>query len=452
MTNQSSPRENLKRSITLLHLVGIEIGQSIGAGIFALTGIALAKTGPSLFLAFLAAAVPVGLAMAVLAMIGSGMPISGGTYFYGSRYFSPVASFTGVWAYLLGAVLGMFPLYALTGASFLRAAFPALPAIPTALALLFVFYLANLLGARVAMWAQAVMVAVLLAALLVFLGVGFPRMSVRNLFPLFPGGAGGFAVASAMLTFTILGANAAVELGDEIQQPRRNIPLSFIISIPIVVALYVAIGLVTAGIAPWSGGRAVSLADMAGSFMGRVPLLFFLLGGGFLAVVTTLNATYLWGTKSLIVITEDGLLPRPLAAINKRFGTPHWLLSFIFAVSAVSLVLAGNRVETFAIYASLGGIIIFVPVMGAALRLPRHHPEVIARSALPLRGAMAVIAPVGGLVLCLLTVAVLLVDLSTRENGWFFLALFAAWVVGGAVYAALRLGRRRAQLMSRTSG
>jgi hypothetical protein len=65
---------------------------------------------------------------------------------------------------------------------------------------------------------------------------------------------------------------------------------------------------------------------------------------------------------------------------------------------------------------------------------------------------MDVVAPVGGLVLCLLTVAVLLVDLSTRGNGWYFLALFAAWVVGGAVYAALRLGRRRAQLMSRTSG
>jgi len=94
----------------------------------------------------------------------------------------------------------------------------------------------------------------------------------------------------------ILGANAAVELGDEIQQPRRNIPLSFIISIPIVVAIYVAIGVVTAGIAPWSGGRALSLAEMSDSFMARIPFLFFLLGGGFLAVVTTLNATCLWGT------------------------------------------------------------------------------------------------------------------------------------------------------------
>jgi basic amino acid/polyamine antiporter, APA family len=446
-----SPRANLKRSITLTHLVGIEVGQSIGAGIFALTGLALARTGPSVFLAFLAAAVPVGLAMAVLGMIGSGMPISGGTYYYGSRYFSPVASFAGVWAYLLGAVLGMFPLYALTGAGFLKAAFPALPTIPTALALLFVFYVANLLGARIAMWVQAVMVAVLLTALLVFIGAGLPRVSAANLVPLFPRGLGGFAVASAILTFTILGANAAVELGDEIQEPRRNIPLSFAISIPVVVVLYVAIGLVAAGVAPWSG-QEVSLAAVAGSFLGRGTLMFFLIGGGFLAVVTTLNATYLWGTKSLIVIAEDGLLPKAAAAVNRRFGTPHWLLTFIFAVSAVSLVVAGDRVETFAIFASLGGIIIFFPVMGAALRLPRRHPEVAARSAMPLGGFLAVAAPVGGLILSLLTVAILLVDLADKAQGWLFLGIFAAWVAGGAVYAALRLRRGKTQFMSRTSG
>ena len=75
--------------------------QPIGAGIFALTGLALARTGPSLPLAFLAAAVPVGLSMPVLAMLGSGHPISGDTYFSAARFFSPVASFTGVWAYLL---------------------------------------------------------------------------------------------------------------------------------------------------------------------------------------------------------------------------------------------------------------------------------------------------------------------------------------------------------------
>jgi len=436
--SEPSQREHLKRSISLLHLVGIEIGQSIGAGIFALTGLALARTGPSLPLAFLAAGVLVGMAMVVLAMVGSGHPISGGTYYYGSRFFSPTASFTGVWAYLLGAVLGMFPLYALTGAAFLRAVLPSLPQVPTALALLLLFYLANLFGARVAMWVQAVLVGVLLAALLWFIAAGVPAISAANFSPLFPGGLGGFAVAASLLTFTVLGANAAVELGDEIIDPRRNIPLSFLISIPVVVTLYAAIGVVAAGAAPWNSWRDSSLTRIAAVFMQGFPFYFFVLGGGFLAVITTLNATYLWGTKSLLVITEDGLLPRGLAAVNRRFGTPHWLLTLIFVLSALSLLLAGNRVETFAIFASLGGIVIFVPVMGAAFRLRGSFPEVYARSALKLRGPLYYLAPAAGLLLCLLALVILLVDLASRERGWLFLLVFLGWVAAGAAYAWAR--------------
>jgi APA family basic amino acid/polyamine antiporter len=431
-------RGNLKRTITLVPLIGIEVGQSIGAGIFALTGLALARTGPSLPLAFVAAAVLVSLAMAVLAMVSSGHPVSGGTYFYGSRFFSPVAAFTGVWAYVLGAVLGMFPLFALTGARFLQWVFPALPLLPTALALLVFFYLTNIFGVKLAMWIQAAMVGVLFVALFVFLGAGLPRVDLLSFRPLFTGGVGGFAVASAILTFTVLGANAAVELGDEIVAPERTIPRSFLVSIPVVTAIYIAIAVVVVGAGPWTGAADEALTGIAATFLSRPLFLFFIFGGGFLAVVTTLNATYLWGTRSLLLIAEDGLLPRGLAAVNRRFGTPHWLLTVIAALSCASLLLAGDSVETFAIFASLGGIIIFIPVMIAALRLRRHFPDVYQRSTVRLRGAMYWIAPIGGLVLCVLVIAILFIDLFSRERAMLYLGVFAGWLVAGAAWAWLR--------------
>ncbi|MFH1435734.1 MAG: amino acid permease [Pseudomonadota bacterium] len=428
---------NLKRSISLVHLVGIEIGQCVGAGIFALTGIALARTGPSLPLAFLAAAVPVVLAMAVLAMLGSAYPVSGGTYFYGSRFFSPVVTFTGVWGYILGALLGMFPLFAVTGATFLKAVFPRVPVRPAALLLLFIFFVINLLGAKIASWIQAVFVGILLVALLVFIGMGLPEISRQNLSPLFPGHAGGFLVASSILTFTLLGANAAVELGDEIINPKRNIPLSFLISIPVVIIMYCLIGLVAAGVHPWGGGEK-TLSQIAGRFLAGWPFVFFVLGGGFLAIVTTLNSTYLWGTKSLIVISRDGLFPEKLAAVNRRFGTPHWLLTIVFAISSVSLFIVGDRIETFAIIASLGAIMIFAPVMGAALRLRSAHPGIYARSRVKLKGFFYYAAPVAGLLLAALIMVILLIDLSTHDNGVFFIFLFAGWIIVGAVYSFFR--------------
>jgi APA family basic amino acid/polyamine antiporter len=377
-------------------------------------------------------------------MLASAEPISGGTYYYGSRFFSPVASFTGVWAYILGAVLGMFPLYALTGATFLKAVIPQLPKIPIALLLLGIFFSTNLFGAKIAVWVQAVLVGILLLALFVFVGAGLPEISLQHFSPLFAGGSGGFLVASAILTFTILGANAAVELGDEIIEPRKNIPRSFLISIPVVTIIYMVIGIVAAGVAPWNSWQDSSLSTVAEAFLQPPLFMFFIVGGGFLAVVTTLNSTYLWGTKSLIVITEDGLFPKALARVNRRFGTPHWFLVIIFLTSSAALVIAGERVETFAVFASLGGIIIFIPVMGAALRLRKHYPDLYARSSIRLKGFFYFFAPAMGLLLCLLVIAILLIDLSSHRDGFAFLAIFMVWVIAGAVYSGLRrrMGRR----------
>jgi hypothetical protein len=56
------------------------------------------------------------------------------------------------------------------------------------------------------------------------------------------------------------------------------------------------------------------------------------------------------------------------------------------------------------------------------------------------------IAPIGGLVLCLLVVAILFVDLFSRERAVLYLGVFVGWLVLGAGRAWLRrryLARRR---------
>jgi APA family basic amino acid/polyamine antiporter len=245
-----------------------------------------------------------------------------------------------------------------------------------------------------------------------------------------------------VLTFTILGANAAVELGDEIINPSKNIPRSFFISIPVVTVIYILLGLVTGGVRKWGGGDVNSLAEIAEVFLSGFPFYYFILAGGLLAVVTTLNATFLWGTKSLIMISEDGLFPKGIARINKRFGTPHWLPTIIFVVSAVSLLAVGDRVETFAVFASIGGIIIFIPVMGGALRFKRLNPRAYEQSKMKLKGAFYYIAPIIGLLLSAIIIVILLVDLSAHEYGMLFLVIFIVWTAGGAVYAAIKLRKK----------
>jgi len=117
----------LKRVLGLFDLVAIEIGTTVGAGIFSLTALAVTITGPSVPLAFVAAAVPIVFIMMTVGMMGSAMPTVGGTYRYPSRLFSPLWATVGVWCYALGLVFGALPLYATECAQYLKAVFPWLP-------------------------------------------------------------------------------------------------------------------------------------------------------------------------------------------------------------------------------------------------------------------------------------------------------------------------------------
>jgi len=137
-------------------------------------------------------------------------------------------------------------------------------------------FVANLFGLEIAAVAQALMVVVLLAALAGFAMGGLPRVEVANFHPLFPHGASGLLAASALLTFAHLGANAVVELGGEIKNPGRNLPLSMAISIPLVTVVYVVVAYVTVGVVPYEKVKAAGdLTETARVFMSGGWLAFF---------------------------------------------------------------------------------------------------------------------------------------------------------------------------------
>ena len=416
----------LRRVLGLGDLVAIEVGTTIGAGIFSLTALAAARTGPSTPLAFVAAAIPVVFLMLVVASLGSALPTTGGAYRYPARLFSPRWAFAGVWCYALGLVLGALPLCATQCAHYLGALWPGLPVPAVAAGLLTVFWAINLAGVSPAAAAQAIMVVVLVAALLLFGVGGLPTIDPARFEPLFPGGAGGFAMAACILSFALLGANAVVELGAEVRKPARDIPLSLLLSVPLVTALYVLVSVSAVGNidhAAWTAAPDATLAQPATEFLSRPAFLFFLGGGAFLAFATTLNGIFLWSTRSLLVVAADGFLPAVLTRVSRR-GTPAAFLTLLWALS-VAAVLADAGIELFAAYATIGGLVVFAPSMIAALLLPRRAPRAWERARFRLRGPWRVVAPVVGLAAILLLIAILLADLGLRALP------FAAWLLLG---------------------
>jgi APA family basic amino acid/polyamine antiporter len=413
----------LRRVLGLGDLVAIEVGTTIGAGVFSLTAVAAVRTGPSVPLAYLAAAVPIVFLMMSVAMLGSALPTVGGAYRYPSRLFSPRWAVAGVWCYALGLVLGALPMYATECVHYLQALWPGLPERAAAIVLLTLFWAINLFGVSLAAVVQGVMVVVLVAALLVFGIGGLPTVEAARFTPLFPGGPGGFALAACILTFALLGANAVIELGAEIRRPSRNIPLSLLLSIPLVAALYVLVAVAAVGnidLGAWAATPNANLAQPAAAFLSRPAFLFFLVGGAVFAFTTTLNATFLWATKSLLVVAADGILPAALARTS-RFGTPAAFLTLLWAASVLA-VLVDASIGVFASYATIGGLVVFVPSMIAALLLPRRAPAAWARARFRLPGPLRWAAPIVGGVTALLLIALLLADLgpwSLPFVGWF---------------------------------
>jgi APA family basic amino acid/polyamine antiporter len=418
----------LKRVLGLPEVVAIEIGQTVGAGVFAMTGIAIGICGAALPLAYVLAVIPVALFMLPVAVLGAAVPTVGGNYAYPSRLFSKPAAFMGLWIYAIGAFFGFFPLYAMTMVDYLAHFFPGINVPIASAVVLTFFYVVNLFGVRLAAQMQGLMVLVMIGALIMYTTIGIGHIDPVNVTLIAPEGALPVVSAAALLTFPYLGANAVIELGGEIKKPHRTIPISFLISIPLVAILYISMSFVAVGVTGSEACAGKNLIESAKAFLSPVTLNFFIVGGALLAIGTTLNATFMWGTKSLMIVGRDGLLPSALTRVNARFGTPINMLTVIWALSVIA-VLSGVPVKSFAIYASIGGLVIFIPVLIASVMLKKKMPEAWAKSRFKVPTPLLVGCIVVGTLFFIVAIAALFKELwADRFMFWFFFVMAACGI------------------------
>ncbi len=429
--------QGLKRVLGLPEVSFIAIGFTIGGGVFVLTGIVLKIAGPALPLAYALAVIPVFISMLPLAMLGSALPATGGNYRYPSRMVSPGLAFVGIWTYILASFIGQIPLYAIACARYLQVFFPEMSVELFSIGLLTVFFVINVLGIRFAAQIQGIMVVVLVAALISYAVKGTVVINPDNFQGFFQKGAGNIILGMALLTFTYMGSNSIIELGGEIKNPGKVIPRAFIIAFSLVAVIYIAMAITTVGIAPWRELAAYPEPLIEGSAIcfGRpsTGFAFFIIGGAILAILTTLNALFIVGTKSLQVIIQDGILPAGMGKIHPRFGSAYLLLAIIWALS-VAGVLSGFSLEAFASFAALGGMIIFVPVLVSSMMLPRCYPEQYRNSVFQLRGFWLYFCPAVGFIMVIFFSVVILAEMKSLLK----IVLFFVFILSGILYYVLR--------------
>lgn len=417
---------NLKKVLGLTDVLGIAIGQIIGAGVMSLTGIGIQMTGSGITPAFILSAVITLLTMFPIAILGSTLPTTGGMYQYTSRLLSPK---TGVfWLMLFMFLQITLSLYALSFAQYLEGLFPGVPVRTVAFSLLTILFIVNIIGIKSASIIGNLMVITLIVALSCFIIFGIPHVNfdVFNSNSMFPDGFTGFFTAVGLVSFATGGAQVVAELGGEMKNPKRDIPIVIIVATIFVGILYAFIASIAVGVLPIPEVAGRPLTSVAKEILPTPIFIFFMIGGAMFALATTLNSTFTWVTKSLLIAIHDGYLPKVLGHVNKRFGTPHWLLLIFYIIGALPII-TGKSLNVVAQLGTGISLIVFAFPALAVTQLPKKYPDPYKQSPFKVPYPVLIVIAITAIIVLLYQSYLLISDLKI------------SYIIGTLIYILLSL-------------
>ena len=424
----------LKKSLSFWDVFAIALGQVIGSGIMVLIGIGIEFTAYAIPFAFVLSACLSIIKQLPVAFMGSAMPATGGLYVYCKRILGPQVGFFYLAILLITHIL--IALFALGFASYAVALLPDLNVQAIALGILIVLYCVNLFGVKQAAAVQKVMIVFLLCGLssLIFFGileVDYTKFSTSE--SLFPNGWYGFGLACVVLSFSTGGAQYISELGGEMKNPHRDLPRAIIYSTALAAVFFALVSIVAVGILPIEQTAGKPLSEVAKAILPPTVYTAFIVGAGLFALATSINSTFSWATKSVLIACEDGWLPKRLAVVNKRFNTPHILLT-ILLVFASAPIIAGKDLRYIIM---LGGGLVFIcdliPLI-AAMNFEKRLPEAFTNARMNLSAKHLKLISAFGI--CVLMGQAALSFSDSDITGWAFVVIYIILVL---IYIRLRL-------------
>ncbi|MEC9415303.1 MAG: APC family permease [Pseudomonadota bacterium] len=417
----------LKRSLTFWDVFAIAMGQVIGSGIMVLIGIGIGFTAYAIPFAFILSAMLSIIKQLPIAFMGSAMPATGGLYVYCKRVLGPQVGF--FYLAILTFTHILIALFALGFSQYAIALLPQLNPNLTAIGIMLLFYVVNLFGVKQAAAVQKVMIVFLLCGLSSLIFFGILEVDYNNFTEpekLLPQGWYGFGLACVVLSFSTGGAQYVSELGGEMKNPQHDLPRAIIYSTAIAAVFFALVSIVAVGILPIEQTAGKPLSEVAKAILPPSIYVAFIVGAGLFALATSINSTFSWATKSLLIACDDGWLPSRLAKVNKRFNTPHILLTIIL-IFGLTPIVAGKDLRYIIM---LGGGLVFIydliPLI-AAYRFSKELPEVFKNASMRLSEKRVKIISVTGVLILIGQGALSFSDID--QSGWLLVILYILFVM-----------------------
>lgn len=345
-------------------VVAIGVGGMVGGGIFAVLGLAVQLAHGGTPVAFALAGVVALLTAYSYAKLSVAWPSRGGTVTFLNKAFG-AGKITGVLNVLLWlSYIVMLSLYAFAfgsyGATFFPAAWQSLAKHGLISFAIVSIAGLNLLSAQAIGRAEKWVVGVKVVILLVFVGVGFAGIKSAHIMP------GSWSpplqlVAGGMIIFVAYeGFELIANTAQDVRDVAKTLPRAYYVSVGFVIALYVAVSLVTVGnlsVDRIVSARDYALAEAARPFLGQAGFTMIAIAA-MLSTASAINATLYGASRLSYCIAKADQLPDLLE--RNLWGQPIWGL----LISAGLTLIVANvlNLPSIATLGSAGFLLIFAAV------------------------------------------------------------------------------------------
>ncbi|MGP5396963.1 APC family permease [Arthrobacter rhombi] len=438
----------LPRSMGLACAIATVVAGTLGAGLFVTLGTASTTTGPSVILGVAVTGIIALCIVTYYSWMGTIFSAAGGAYTYLSRTFnSRFLGFVVTWTKWLGYIAADSVL-AIGFGSYLNVFYPTVDPAVSGFVLLTVLFIVNLGGVKGYSVSQNAMFGLLVAAILVLVIPGVFSIDTANYQPFFTGGAGAFVGSLVPLFYAFIGIEVAAQMGAEIKNPARNLPLAMLGGTFVLVVLFMLTAVVIYGVVGDYTILANSdrpLVTAAQTFMGDAAVIVVAIGG-LLATATSVHAVMAAAIKIPYSWSWGEIFPRWFSMVNRRFGTPHWSLLTLYICACALMFWSGGLEQALSI-ATFSYLVAYLGVAVAAGYIYAKKPEFAARAAFspgPWFYLPIIIAGLGSVAL-LSQAANWGALFSGRFHELTTLAIYLPWLAIGLVVFTIysRLGKRR---------
>ncbi len=423
----NSSGKGLTKTLGVKDLVAMGIAAIIGAGIFSTIGNASFNGGPAVILLFIFTAFACGFSALCYAEFASVIPISGSAYTYAYLAFGELVAWIIGWALIVEYAIGnivvaiswsdyftglmdglglhipehftMDYFSAKTGfkeanyllkngslgfdqlSTFQQQAYKAwsnapiignlkfiadLPALLIVLAITWLIYR----GVKETKIASNIMVLIKLSVIVLVIVVGAFYVNPENWSPFAPNGIKGVLMGVSSVFFAYIGFDALATTAEECENPRKDLPISMIVSLLVCTVLYILIALVLTGLVSYKelavGDPLAFVFDKIGlkQISGIVAISAVIAMASVLLVFQN-GQPRIWMTMS-----RDGLLPQKFSKIHPRFKTPTF--STLVTGAFVSIPALFMNLKEVTDLSSIGTLFAFAAVCAGVIQMKSH--------------------------------------------------------------------------------